>query len=303
MHPRSSTVAFPAASGPVGCGGKSEELVRGGTANASKGRRFVRGVALLLVTASLVGCSSPDDSSPKSEQQNAWSGHTYLLSIVQKQWSVPRGIGMDLFGVAPAFILKVNGTGNNLTAMLATGPGVYLPDPTDKTKQVAVTLEQAAQDSCGVTTDIPFAGGTYPHSVIAPSGKISMFVRNDAPTTPLQVTADVYGLKFTDVLPNGATPATTGTLEAMMDFRELYLLFASLGPTRNEDTVCASLMSHYSMPDAGVVVQCEPCPDGAPYCLSVKAEQIGAVEAPNLAATEISLSSRAATCADSPKPQ
>jgi hypothetical protein len=267
--------------------------------------RFATGLALLCMTLPLTACSGGDDDSSSTNtdtKTNAWSGHTYLLALKSRDWTVPRGIGMDLYGIAPSFIFKVTGSGNNLTATLATGPGTY-PDPADATNPLLVTPTQAMQDPCDVTSDIPFDGSKYPSATIAPSAKIPMFVRNTAAKPmPLQVTADVYNLKFTDVLPNGSTPSTSGTLEASMDFRQLYILFALLGANRDKDSVCASLASHYSDPSTGVVVQCEPCPDGQPYCLSVKAEGIGAVEAPNLVVNEMSAASRPGTCADSPPP-
>jgi hypothetical protein len=268
--------------------------------------RFAIGLVLLGMTLPLTACSGGDDDD-NSTQTSPWSGHTYLLSLAKRSWTVPKGIGTDLFGVAPAFIFKVTGTGDNLTATMGTAPGTY-PDPaapTDATKALPVTPAQAMQEPCGPTFNFPLSAGGYPKMTLGPS-QIRMFVRNNTPTPPLQITANVYDLKFTDILPNGSTPSTTGVLEAKMDFGELYVLFASLGSTRTPESVCSALSSNYTSSDCtdpSCVVKCEACPDGRELCLTVKADyNVGAVEAPNLMLTEVTEQGRPATCADSPKP-
>jgi hypothetical protein len=260
--------------------------------------RFVTGIALALFSLPLTACGGGGDDDSASTQTSPYSGHTYLLSLAKTDWSSPHGVGTDLFGVAPAFLFKVNGN----TATLATGQGYYLTDPTDIDTKQAVTPAQATQDPCGITSELSLTGA----SAAPQASPISMFVKNNGPMPALQVTAPVYNLKFTNILPNGNTPSTTGTLEAEMDFRQLYLLFASLGPTRTPDSVCTSLASHYTpmgCMDASCMVGCTACPDGQPYCLSVKAEDVGAVLADSVAVSDVSAQSRSATsCADSPKP-
>jgi hypothetical protein len=276
--------------------------------------RFVSGIALVLLSLPLTACSGGDDDSTGSggsggtggtsqTKTSPWSGHTYLLSLASTDWTTPRKVGTDLFGVAPAFMFKITGEGDNLTATVGTGPGTYLTDPTDTTTAVPVTPAQAMQDPCGVTTDVPFSASAYPNATINEDHS-KLFVKNAGKA--LQATADVYGLKFTNILPNGTTPSTTGTLDASMDFRELYVLFGALGPGRTPDSVCANVKSAYtpsSCTDPSCTVQCQACPDGQPYCLSVEALGVGAVEAPNLVVNQITETSRSASaCADSPKP-
>ncbi len=266
--------------------------------------RFVSGLALVLFSLPLAACSGSgdDDSSTTQTKTSPWSGHTYLLSLASTDWTTPRKVGTDLFGVAPAFMFKITGEGDNLTATVGTGPGTYLTDPSDTTTAVPVTPVQAMQDPCGVTTDVPFSASGYPNATIN-EDHTKLFVKNAA--KGLQTTADVYGLKFTNILPNGNTPSTTGTLDASMDFQELYVLFAALGPGRTADTVCANVKSAYTPTncmDPSCTVQCTACPGGAPYCLSVEAQGVGAVEAPNLVVNEITEANRPSTCADSPPP-
>jgi hypothetical protein len=172
--------------------------------------------------------------------------------------------------------------------------------------QVAVTTDNAAQDTCGPTSSaIISSSGAGKSTISIPQMK--MHVINSGATPPLQVTADVFDLKFTDILPNGSAPSTTGTLEATMDFKQLYILFASLGPTRDAASVCQALSEHYTLSscmDESCKVKCEPCPNASasdtPTCLTVQATGIGAVQADNLTVTPIT--SVAATCADSPPP-
>jgi hypothetical protein len=309
--------------------------------NKTMSNRFATGIALLCMTLPLTACGGGDDDSSNNSSGgtpgsggssstggstnsggagavggsgggggasvNAWIGHTYLLAMAKGDWSEPRGIGKDLFGVAPAFILKIGGSGDNLTATLATGPGAYAPDPSNPTAKVPVTPAQATQEPCGPTTQIPFSGSAYPNGTIS-ADTLRVFIKNDTVTPPLQVTGNVYNLKLTNVLPNGSTTSTTGTLEATMDFQDLYLLFQSLGPGRTPQSVCSAFSSNYTpsdcaMGDPSCTVSCQPCPGtGSPTCLTVKATEIGAVEASSLVVTDVVEASRPATCADSPKP-
>lgn len=269
--------------------------------------RFATGAALFLMTLPLTACGSSGDDDSNGQNTPSWSGHTYLLSLQQGDWATPRGIGMDLFGVAPAFVFDVEGSGANTTATLGYGPGTML----DSTMtSVAVTTDNFAQDSCGLTTELPLSAADYPQSTLS-EPHMTMHVVNAGVTPPLQVTADVYNLKFTNVLPNGSTPATMGTLEATMDFKQLYVLFQSLGPTRTADSVCQALSEHYtphSCPagDATCTVACEPCPNAAagdaPTCLTVTADHIGAVQADNIKVNTVTTVDPTA-CANSTLPQ
>lgn len=225
-----------------------------------------------------------------------------MLSLDRVDYTVPNHVGMDLFGIAPTFFFKIDGTGKELTATLATGPGTTT-DTDTAMEMHARTPDNATQESCGPTTVIPFSGADYPHSTLT-LDDARLFLLNSGSTPPLQVTGDVYGLNFTDVLPNGDTPSKTGTLDATMDFGQLYLLFGSLGPTRTAESVCDAFSRVYSPSacmDPSCMVTCTACPtaSAAATCLSIKAEKIGAVEAPNVTITDVTEADRPATCADS----
>lgn len=259
--------------------------------------RTAKSLALVLLSLPLVACGGGgDDDSATADEPSPWAGHTYFLNIPQRNWASPRGIGKDLYGVAPAFILQVSGTKKNTQVTLGVAPGTM----TDANKMIVMlTADQTSQDTCGPTTAIPFSSESYPSSTIGPA-QIKMHVLNAmAMPAPLQVTGDVYDFKLTDVLPNGSTPSTTGKLEATMDFKQLYILFGALGDSRDWMSVCSALHDAYSTDT--VDVSCQPCPNGGsdPSCLSVSAEGIGAVEAPSLSVTPVDAATRPASCADS----
>ncbi len=261
-------------------------------------KRFSTAVALCLISIPLAACSSGDDDSSKNNDAS-WSGHRYLLSIKKGDWAVPRGVGADLFGVAPAFMFDIQGSGSNQTTTLGYGTATMLD--ADK-NPVALPPEQIKQDACGPTTTATVGADG---SVTVPQMKLHVI--NASQTPPLQVTADVFNLKFSNVFPNGGTTSTSGTLEATMDFKQLYILFASLGPTRDAASVCQALSEHYTLStcmDDSCKVKCEPCPNASatdtPTCLTVQATDLGAILADDHTVSPIT--SVGASCADSPAP-
>jgi hypothetical protein len=266
-------------------------------------KRFTTVAAPFLISLSLVACGGGDDDSSKPSSPS-WGGHTYMLTIKRGDWSVPKGIGADLFSVAPAFLFDVQGSGSNLTTTLGYGTATMLDADRNA---VALSPDQIKQDTCGPTTTATVVPGDGAKSTIT-IPQMKMHVVNTAPMSgPLQVTADVFNLSFTDVLPNGSTPSATGKLQATMDFKQLYILFATLGPTRTADSVCKALSDHYTPSacmDDSCKVSCEPCPNAAagdvPTCLTVEAEDIGALLADDHKVNPIT--SVDATCADSPAP-
>src|SRR5690606_37744664 len=101
----------------------------------------------------------------------------------------------------------------------------------------------------------------YPNFDLGPTD-LPLYARHTA--QPIAVETKVYDFTLHNVLP-GAMPAGEGTLSAIMDAREVYPLFVSLGPDRDADQAC----NFVAMEDWGM---CEPCPtDSQPYCLSLDA--------------------------------
>jgi hypothetical protein len=255
-------------------------------------KRFAT-IAILSMTLPLAACSSGDDDAapPDGDKTSPWAGKKYFLNMAG-EWTVPRGIGRDIDAFVPSFLMDVKGTSaDSLSVIIGAA-------------QSDATVDTAVQNLCGPTQNVAFSGSAYPHSTIAPP-EMRVYIKNTPMTgDPVQATGNVFGFTFTDVLPPAGSTTTTGKFKASMDFRELYRLFTAL-VTPTPDGVCESLYEQYTPTgceeDPTCWVKCEPCPDdGAPYCLTLEAEDIAAIEAPNLNIVEVSEASRPATCVDPP---
>jgi hypothetical protein len=251
-------------------------------------QRFVT-LALLVVALPLAGCSSGDDDAA-GDTTGSWVGKTYFLNM-RGEWTVPRGIGKEIDEFVPSFLMEVTGTSAD-TLSVTVGAA-----------QADATADTAVQNPCGPTAKATFSGGAYPKSVIAPVD-MRVYIKNEPDMRdPVQATGSVFGFTLTDVLPGTDAAAKPGKFKASLDFRELYRLFTALGNTVTPDGVCQGVFDLFTpqgcQEDPECWVKCEPCADdGAPYCLTLEAEDIGAVEAPNLSVVEVTEASRPATCVD-----
>lgn len=257
--------------------------------------RFSTAAALFLISLPLVACGGGDDD---SSGKTSLAGHTYALTIQKGDWAMPRGVGADLYPVAPVFLFDVQGSDASLSTTLGYGAATTY----DANKEVvAIPPSAVTQDACGPTTTTTFAATDKTISI----PPMRMHVVNSAVDPHLQVTADVFNLTFTDVMPSGGTTSTTGKMQATMDFKQLYILFASLGATRTPASVCQALSDHYtpaSCMDDSCKVKCEMCPNAAAgddaTCLTVQATDLGAVLADNIKVSPIT-SVDPTACADS----
>jgi hypothetical protein len=245
-------------------------------------------IALLVVALPLAGCSSGDDDAAGGEA-SPWAGKRYFLNM-RGEWTVPRSIGRDIDNFVPSFLLDITGTSADaLTVTIGAA-------------QADATVDTAVQNLCGPTVKASLSGGAYPKSVIAPAD-MRVYIKNiPEEGEPVQATGNVFGFTLTDVLPSAGSTTEGGKFKASMDFRELYRLFLSL-VTPTPDGVCDALYGQYTPPgceeDPECWIKCQPCPDdGAPYCLTLEAEDFGAVEAPNLSVVEVTEATRPATCVD-----
>ena len=209
---------------------------------ASNIRRCTAAWPLLLgVSLSAVGCGS-DEGDPSSKP-DAWIGNTYVLEVPEAKWTEPPGIGVEISGFVPQFLVQVQGaSGSDVEVLLGTG-------------------SMAEQESCGPTQTVT-ASSSYPSMQIGPVDH-PIYVRHA--TEDIEVAATAYDLTLTDVLPGGGS--ATGELVATMDMRELYPLFTLL-ITPTPETVCTALSMSSAM------VPCEYCGDGEPFCLTIKAEGV-----------------------------
>jgi hypothetical protein len=252
-------------------------------------KRFAT-IALLSMTLPLAGCGGGDDDAAPVDTASPWAGKKYFVNM-RTEWTVPRGIGREIDNFVPSFLLDVSGTSADALSV------------TIGAAQADATADTAVQNLCGPTTKASFSGSDYPKSVIAPTD-MRVYIKNTPETgDPVQATGSVFGFTLTDVLPGPDATVKPGKFKASMDFRELYRLFTALGPTVSPDGVCEDLYGQFTPEgceeDPECWVKCQPCAnDGAPYCLTIEAEDFVAVEAPNLSIVEVTETSRPATCVD-----
>jgi hypothetical protein len=178
-----------------------------------------------------------------------WIGKTYLLDIPPTHWSEPKGIGGDVSDFVPQFLIGVaGGAGQELAITLATA-------------------HAGVQDPCNPTTKTTSSGAGYPSAAIGAAAFPMHIVNVDH---GIVVNTTAHDLAITNVLP-GDAPAADGTLSATMDIAEAYPLFVLI-PNATKDSVCMQLSS-FGAP-------CEICAfNGQPYCLTLKAVELGATQA------------------------
>jgi hypothetical protein len=197
----------------------------------------------ILLTAALLcaaGCGPGN-----SEETSPWEEHTYVLTIPATAWSPP--VGGDITPFVPHFAIRVErSSGDELDVLMG-----------------AVNAE-GQQEPCNPTTAVKAASKSDGGFALGPVDVPVYLKHGDA-----EVIASIYDLKMTAVLPDGAEPAQEGTFAGTLDFREVYGLFVLLSnPT--PDGVCSGVQV--------VQVQCGPCRDEEPYCVTLTAEEVGTTE-------------------------
>jgi hypothetical protein len=201
---------------------------------------------LLLVAAPcVVGCGGGNDPSPS--KSNEWDGHTYSLSIGDRSWTEPRGVINDIKDYVPEFFFEVHG--DSATSFDVT----------------TATAHSDVQDPCTVTGSLPGAA-----NAIGP-GDFPLRIKHLREDIVVQAT--LHDLTFVDALPTAGVVSTTGKFSATLDARDVAPLFTQIDSDPTADDLCSTL-GQLSPP-----VACEACPqDGEAYCLTLKAEKIGATD-------------------------
>lgn len=199
----------------------------------------------LLVTAPcLVACSGKEPSSSKS---NEWSGRTYALSIGDRSWTEPRGVITDIKDYVPQFLFEVHG------------------DSDTSFDVTTATARSDVQDPCNKVSSLPGSGNAI--------GPADFPLRIKHLREDIVVQATLRNLSFKQVLPTGGAVSAVGTFAATLDARDVAPLFTQIDSDPTPDELCTAL-SQLSPP-----VDCQACPhDGELYCLTLKAEKIGATE-------------------------
>jgi hypothetical protein len=193
----------------------------------------------LSICGSLAACGS-------SASDATWEGKTFLLDstkIPKGAWSKPRGVGSELGGFVPQFLIGIDAAGANATI---------------------TTAQNGVQDPCTVTATVALSGAYPDSSLVVPTFKAHI-TGVDNQQKPRSTIATIRDLKLTDILPGSAND---GKLDATLDMSDLVPLFYLIeNPDR--DTVCASLK------DFGA--PCVTCAaSGEPYCEQLQAVQISA---------------------------
>lgn len=210
---------------------------------------FFRFPILPLILA-LSGCGADPENKEPTTATNQWSGHTYLLDITAANWAVPRGgVGREIDPFVPNFLMRIDGDApDRFDVTMGTAKADGAQDPCNQTGVI-----EGTSDGGGVTISAPM----FPLHI-------------QYPEEGLAVDAYAYDMSITNILPNGGAPAQDGVFTTTMDFREVYELFTAL-PQPTPEAVCISFEDAYDIP-------CAPCKDGEPFCLTLQATDLGAVE-------------------------
>ena len=183
----------------------------------------------------------------------------YALDVPDTYWSDPPGIGADIGVFVPRFLFDVSG------------------------KEVTLgTAKEGVQDPCTPTAVAP---ANKKEQVVVGPIDYQMHLVNE--TNHAHVNTTIRNLTFADVLPPVGDEG--GTLTAVLDAREISPIFHLLPDPKPED-VCAAL------DDFGAA--CEPCPqDNQPFCLTIAADRLEAVPAPEMTMGPVDKASLGAECA------
>jgi hypothetical protein len=230
-------------------------------------KKLVKSMLILGMGLQLSACGAegagddPEGAPSNATAQDTWAGK-YALTIPPSFWDEPPGIGSDIGVFVPEFLFDVQGSAVTMA-----------------------TMEAGVQQTCTPTL-MAQAAIAAPQFVVGPVD-YPMHLVNEV--NGARVNTTIRSVTFTNVLP--PTDAAGGTMSAVLDAREIYPLF-HLIPMPTADAVCMGL--------AEFDVTCEPCPqDGLPFCLTIAANALEAVPAPDQVLTLRDAASLGPECANS----
>ncbi len=219
----------------------------------------VGGASDTLGMAPATGTGGASGGEVASPATVEWAG-VFALDVPEPFWIQPQGIGSDIGAFVPRFLLNISG------ATVTLG-----------------TAAESVQDACTPTLSVQ-ATVVKPQFMLGP---VDYLMHLSNPENLAQVNTIVRNLTITNVLP---PTEAGGTLSAVLDAREIYPMFHLLG-NPSPTSVCAALES-FGAP-------CEPCPqDAQPYCLTVVADRLEAVPAPQIAMQDLPSTSLGPGCQD-----
>lgn len=192
-----------------------------------------------------------DYGKPLSGAPSDLVGRTYHLDLAGAQWVEPGGIAalLQLYFTAPVLIAVSYADGEQVDFIGGLGK--------------LDVFGNVLQDTTATTWDFPMSDF---------SGK--PYFEADSPNVVLTVDGvdiPVEQFRFSATFSAGMSRIGGGELQGMADTRDMGELLNQKGKL---DAICAFA--------AGVGVQCQPCSDGEPYCLFMKAIGVQGSQVPNL---------------------
>jgi hypothetical protein len=204
-------------------------------------------------------CAAAACGSNQSSPWAGWAGKTYLIdtpAMPEGYWTVPKNAGGYIGTFVPQILISVaGGSGDNLAVTLGTAI-------------------EGEQDMCSPTAQVTMSSTSYPQSSIDVEN-FPMRIVN--PKQGNVVFTTVHHVSFTDVLPGEPSP-DDGEMRATVDFEEVYSLI-NLLPNPTKDDACTLFQNSGGF-------SCETCDfNQQPYCVTVKAVEVQAVETPTQVVT------------------
>ncbi len=190
----------------------------------------------------------------------SWENKTFYMKIPKTRWSAPGQVGAEVGDFVPPFLLSVGActaAGCSVTIGTAINPDPALVPQPERTQELCNTTMVAAIVTASPTTAISIGPMDFP-----------MYIRHYVENFAVQAT--VRNMLITNVLPMPGATVPSGIFTAVVDIREIASMFTELGDQATPDGVCNAL------PSLGA--QCEPCPDLANYCISMRGEMLVAEE-------------------------
>jgi hypothetical protein len=169
-------------------------------------------------------------------------GNVYGLALADARIVEPAGVGAVLSTVLTQVILVgVDSVGTDSIAMIG-----------------AVAKDRATtQDFCNPSIPFPAADFANPYFEL-PQQDLTLNVMDQSIT--------IQALEITGTFADDGSAFGGGTLRGNIDTRPFAALVNPENPT--DSAVCDFA--------AGLLIECEPCADGQPYCLTIVADQITA---------------------------
>ncbi len=196
----------------------------------------------------------------------ALAGNVYALSLADANIVQPAGVGPLLASQLgdQVILVGVSGVSGDSLEMLG-----------------AVAKDGATtQDYCNPSIPFPTASFANPYFEIAPEGDLTLSVMNTDIT--------IQNLEITGTFASDGSAFGGGTLSGRIDTRPF-------APFLNPEAPSPGAVCDFA---ASLNIECEPCADNEPYCLTIVANEITAAKTSGPALIPLTSECDAAACAD-----